>query len=794
METMGAAAGGVLVVAFLGWTAYHPLTRWATAHHLFTQTPAFVAPAADPAGSGPTFTALILAVSTLITVAALAVTAIAVHAHRPTPPVSTTIALTAATFTLTSGVIVIGLNDSNLLALLAGLLLAAATAAAVWRPLHTHSARAQLLATLTEVTHPLLGYSEQPTQRIVTATGWNHITPTGLRLAYRGRAGDKAASELTTLVNACLDDVTVTVSHDIKARQYLATPAETKASEPPAIARLREIVARPNMFESSGKVTEIRMKKSTDAMTSFVVEHRISDKLADSPRPRIIEKRLSAVLPGGRWKAERWDYENDTVKFRLRPEFPRMVFPTLPPEITSVDDTIAAYPSAKLHYAIDEDMNQIVWKPQVMPHTLIIGQTGSGKTALTQTLIVDATRQGWPVVIIDFKAIEYTSYRDWPNVTMVITKVEQAIAVINHLHHVMELRYQAGELDPSSIKRMMPMLVIIDEYAEFMERVNKFYAEHKPAKGAPRECPTVSQVSSILRLARKCRMHLSLGLQRPDMKIMENGEARDNLGHRVSVGRLSGQGALMMWESAFVGRTVPVGVRGRATARTQSGDPVEVQCYYTPDPVAEDDPQLRQITEALRPSVSLHARQVVEPPAPVGDGDEPPLFAEFQNLRIHLAEDRPDLDPLSPHFRHAFSSAELDDFDVSSGLLVPSAPTGGRDTGVTVTNPAWSAPTPDPLASTPDTTWDAWEEEFDAPTEVALADLEHGDLILIAGDGEPDRWGLLDGVPEYVDDTHMSLLWRDIITGEVGELVVDSTALITRRPEADDPDRQGPKT
>lgn len=345
--------------------------------------------------------------------------------------------------------------------------------------------------------------------------------------------------------------------------------------------------------------------------------------------------------------------------------YPSTVFPQQPtPEITTIDDAIAAYPDTELRYAVDRDKEDITWAPRRGPHTLISGHTGSGKAALIHALIVDATRHGWEVVVINLSGIGYTRYRDWPNVSMVITEAEQAIAVIDHLHRVMGQRLQVRADDAARPRRglrwwrrvwwsrrqqpprqVTPMLIVIDDYAELTALVNRFYAEHKPP-GGPRECPTVTQVSSMLRLARAARMHLLLAVQRPDLQSMAP-DVRDNLGHRVSLGRLSPEHAALLWDSEKVGCDVPIGVPGRGIARNQSGEPVEVQCYFTPSPVNEDDPQLRRTAEQLRPSVSLYPRKVVAPPTPVNDGDGPMPFSHFQNAGIHLADDRPDLDPLA---------------------------------------------------------------------------------------------------------------------------------------------------
>jgi len=57
-----------------------------------------------------------------------------------------------------------------------------------------------------------------------------------------------------------------------------------------------------------------------------------------------------------------------------------------------------------------------------------------------------------------------------------------------------------------------------------------------------------------------------------------------NFASRMRLGRLSPQGAMMVFEAAFVGVLVPRGMPGRGTAVDDKDVPVEFQGYWTPDP------------------------------------------------------------------------------------------------------------------------------------------------------------------------------------------------------------------
>ncbi|WHF25114.1 hypothetical protein QJS66_23565 (plasmid) [Kocuria rhizophila] len=69
---------------------------------------------------------------------------------------------------------------------------------------------------------------------------------------------------------------------------------------------------------------------------------------------------------------------------------------------------------------------------------------------------------------------------------------------------------------------------------------------------------------------------------RPDAKMLEGG-ARDNLRRRISLSRLSGQGAKMSVGQLLDRHRRPL-VSGRAIASPDSSNPIEVQTFWVDDP------------------------------------------------------------------------------------------------------------------------------------------------------------------------------------------------------------------
>jgi len=133
--------------------------------------------------------------------------------------------------------------------------------------------------------------------------------------------------------------------------------------------------------------------------------------------------------------------------------------------------------------------------------------------------------------------------------------------------------------------------------------------------GMPSECPVFEEIGSLLRMAAACRLHVDVATQRLDAEFLK-GETRDNFAARAAAGRLSADGAQMMFDSQHVGVAIPLNVRGRGTMTGMDDRPREVQFLYTPDPRRARTPEDVALLDALRPSTTRWPRKMIElPPA-----------------------------------------------------------------------------------------------------------------------------------------------------------------------------------
>ncbi len=292
----------------------------------------------------------------------------------------------------------------------------------------------------------------------------------------------------------------------------------------------------------------------------------------DDAQVDLVEK-ISAKI-GGRWKAT-WDTERDLVHFERRPDLPPSVpHPGLP----------ADRPWHLIPFADD-----MAFDLTVTSHILIIGKTNSGKTALMRSIIAafcDSAARGQATLRLgDPKRVELIGFRDWPGVDQVATTDISLWNLAVEAKAEMERRFSLFEECGTSLESHQPLLLLIDEYEEYVRRMDVFWTTPdcpQPKKSGQKN-PALEAMKSVLSMARKARIHVVIGTQRPDASWF-GGSARDNLQGRAGVGPLSADAARMLFGTSVYGRDVPFTAKGRTTVQYGDDEPTECQAWWTPDP------------------------------------------------------------------------------------------------------------------------------------------------------------------------------------------------------------------
>ena len=629
-------------------------------------------------------------------------------------------------------------------ALLSGIGLAVLVAVSGARRKRRHDLQDRLLEALA----PLLGVRHLD-RRIVSLSKWTkgrNGHPQRINIHYAPGAPDQDPqwrTQLLAVTQARLLASYMVTEHD-RRRCRLQLRLHTDTGHGPPRAQVRAERAVTELIGPSVRVTGVDL--DGEQLRSITVAHDAGAKLAAAGYRTRIERVISTMMPG-RWRAV-WDLENDTVRFEVRPHLPASVW--LPVSaVPDTEDLLRNYRQVAIACAVDEDGREVLWYPARTPMVMLTGGTGSGKTSMAHALLGQVTRYGWPVWVLDAKRVEFLDFRTWPNVQIVAGSIPQQVALIHRAWELMEHRYALIEAGKARVEDFEPLVVFLDEFAEFRSNLIEWYATIK-VKGDPTRPPTLAQAASLARKARTARIHLVLSTQRPDAEFL-GGEMRDNFGFRISMGRLSPQGAMMMWENPAVGVTLPRACTGRATATHDDGKPVEVQCYRFPDMRADPDSDQARLLDQIRPQQSRWPRLVIVPPQPDPETEAPPVFRDYAGADWALAEHRPDLDVLSGSGPGLGAAGR----ELSSTLAVLGL-SGFTGTGHGQAIPAVPMPVGLTDSEEPDEPQPEGDEYADygppvsgAPRDVAVGDLiepEEGSGVWVVVDEEPEDDPLAPGL------------------------------------------------
>lgn len=647
--------------------------------------------------------------------------------------------------------------------------------------------RRDLLSGAAEALAPLVGTSKRGKVRL-TANRWTGGWvgyPTRVRVGYSGRASshDPAwAQEITELCARRMDSgVEYRVSHhDTRGRMLHLVAAEPDPE--PEVEPVPEVQQRATEYLTqvmgpTTRVESVEWSEDGSELRALEVSHSAGAKLAAPGYRRRVEGVVNNTLPN-RWRAQ-WDLERDRARFEVRPTFPEEVWmPAHPVDEVGMD--VSSYRQVQIPFGVDEDGQEVVWRPARDPHMMLVGASGTGKTVTAHGLLAQITRRGWPVWILDGKAIEFLGFRDWPNVQIVATRVEEQVALLHRAHQLMEHRYDLIVQGKATEADFEPLFLLIDEWADFRGNVLSWYSQIK-IKGDPTKPRCLELAGSIARKGRSARVHLLFGTQRPDAEYF-GGDMRDNFRMRISMGRLSPQGAQMMWENPAIGVSIPQACKGRATTVNDANRPLEIQTYRTPNPRTDDSPEELELLTRLRPGRVRHERLVYLPPAPLTDLDGkddgepiPPSYSDYVAAGWGRAVDHPELDPLSDANQVHRVAADASPMSVF-GLPRPDAPV-----------PTSSTPTrPQAEAVEPVVEEDSWStagelEGYGEIEEVGVGEVEPGWMLLVDPDGE--QWGVVESPPEPdpFDEELLSVSWRGD-RDECGTLTADEPTVLVRRP------------
>ncbi|MGX5718039.1 FtsK/SpoIIIE domain-containing protein [Arthrobacter sp. MAHUQ-56] len=341
---------------------------------------------------------------------------------------------------------------------------------------------------------------------------------------------------------------------------------------------------------------------------SFSVKYPAGVLVTEMAAIRIAQ--ILSVKLGGRWKIQN-DGKTDTLTAFHKPGFKEME--RHPGTALYKEDSGK---NKVLYYGVDENGSPRGWRigqSQPMAHMICVGATGGGKTTVFRSLLAGAVMQGIAVYACDPKRVELRPFQGFPGVGAIASSGKQISELISDMTKVMFERYEAVEHFPAVKDQLPPILFLVDELLILRQLVAEHAKEEKARSaeekaeakkaGTGKKTPTGkmpvpdandkevaaaagfsgdtnTQLQMMLALARTARIHIVIGVQRPDAENFQGG-ARDNLTHRCALMAMSPQGALMVWGqgNAHVGTDLPR-KQGRAMANVS---PIDEREAFQPD-------------------------------------------------------------------------------------------------------------------------------------------------------------------------------------------------------------------
>lgn len=184
-------------------------------------------------------------------------------------------------------------------------------------------------------------------------------------------------------------------------------------------------------------------------------------------------------------------------------------------------------------------MKNVDWNIEKVPHALIVGGTGGGKTYLLQILIQAFAKMGADIRIGDPKNSDLSDNSEV--LKHVYADSQDIVTMVENVTKLMEQRYKDIKLMPNysaghnyAYYDLKPIFVIVDEYVAWLSNI---------PKKADRDV-VLGNLRQIILKGRQVGVFGIFCTQRPDAKYLE-GDIRDQLGLRVSVGKLTSDGYRM---------------------------------------------------------------------------------------------------------------------------------------------------------------------------------------------------------------------------------------------------------
>lgn len=415
--------------------------------------------------------------------------------------------------------------------------------------------------------------------------------------------------------------------------------------DPPALKYLKSVLLDQSALGTDGDVKVLKWNEDDGTILEFIgyASKKLGNIVASETRQAAIKKLVRTRVPieNGSWVMN-FDVTETPTMHAYRSAFRKIIEKPVPELfITSREEAAERYPDAVCEIGVAPDGRVHTRTFIDEPNGVISGAPGKGKTTHLHTMIAEASRWGFMIIIIDGKFSDsFIGFRDWPGVVTVANDVLSAVRALFFVDELLAERQSGGRTGEYPIDENIGVYVIIDEYPFLMTSVEAMWQQLKDPDD--KSANPVKQIAENLnQMVRQFRIHIDMVAQKPDGKrISEN--IVFNSDKKSQWGQMTGAQSNAYWGDFHTGLSVPP-LRGRGLIKTIEGDPEEIQGYYIPDPnKIKTEHQLELLAQQM-PPVSLYRRIVFAIPDPMKSE-----WYEMVSAPWSFVEDRPDLDPMSP--------------------------------------------------------------------------------------------------------------------------------------------------
>jgi hypothetical protein len=458
------------------------------------------------------------------------------------------------------------------------------------------------------------------------------------------------------ITDRCKEVLNETLS-GAKQKKWKASTVDTvitftpkaEIQDPRALKHLKSVLQDNRALGAKARV-EVNEWDDAGEIAAFTGKARkeLANLVASRIRQVHIEGLVHTRVPitNGSWVVT-WDVTGVPTMTVRRSAFRDIIYKE-PPErfIQSRAEAAAEYPNAVFKVGLHPDGRVCTRTPIKEPNGLTTGATGKGKTTYLHNELIDASAWGFIIVIVDGKfADSYVGFRDWPGVQIVANDMYTAIRTIFYIAEMLSRRQDGGRSGEFPVDNNTAVLFIVDEYADLVTRIQTEVWDifKGKDKDLPNLCPAITVLERLPQMIRQFRIHMETGTQKPDSKRISQNIIF-NSDKKSQWGEMTGAQSQAYWGDYNTGPSVPP-IAGRGVIKTIDGKPEPVQGFYVPDPLKATTREQFELLAKMMPPKNLHRRIVFEIPDPDTASWEDIVTAPWR-----FAEDRPDLDPLSPEY------------------------------------------------------------------------------------------------------------------------------------------------